>query len=427
MQTFKRIFLLVLATVAILVVSGCFAGSKVTVAINSSPDGADIYYPYSESSEGNKIGVTPLKLPETDFKDNKFLGTYLFKKEGFKSEKKRLEKPAVTPPNKQLSFVVELQPITSISQTISSLPSGATIYFDEDNSGKFLKLGTASPKLIETKNDEKSELPPSWPKGVFKAELTGYKTKLVPVSQTSSNREVSIELEPVPKMPVPPRVTYTEPKSAPAQSNVDVFPPANIATSSPIAVLAFSDKSKTDASTSAADKLIYKLQRKGYFVIEREITEKAKNSILALHPERKNGPDVDLARDLAEPLKCMYVLFGAINEFSEELDNLNIQPVISDSEKQRYKKEYDEYVEYHESERLPLSQKVRTLNDIEQELVLNVKPKRVKVAKVNISVKLVDTTNGRTVWKGIVSVADNDLNSALDKTITAIADNIVNK
>jgi hypothetical protein len=134
-----------------------------------------------------------------------------------------------------------------------------------------------------------------------------------------------------------------------------------------------------------------------------------------------------MARDLAEPLKCMYVLFGAINEFSEELDNLNIQPVISDSEKQRYKKEYDDYVAYYESEKLPLSPKVKTLNDIEQDLVQNAKPKKVKVAKVNVSVKLVDTTNGRTVWKGIVSHTDNDLNSALDKSITAIADNIVNK
>lgn len=427
MRIFTRTFLWLLATVAMLIVSGCFIGSKITVAINSSPDGADIYFPYTESSEGNKIGVTPLKLPETDFKDNKLLGTYLFKKEGFKPEKKKLEKPAVTPANKQLSFVVELQPITAITQTITSTPSGATIYFDEENSGKFLKLGNASPKLTETKTDEKTDLPPSWPKGVFKAELSGYKTKLLPVSQTSSNRDVAIELEAIPKMPLPPRVTYAESKSAPAQSNVDVFPPANIATSSPIAILAFSDKSKTDASATAADKLIYKLQRKGYFVIEREITEKAKSVILASRPERKQGPDVDMARDLAEPLKCMYVLFGTISEFSEELDNLNIQPIISDAEKQRYKKEYDDYVEYYESEKLQLSQKVRSLNDIELDLSQNVKPKKVKVAKVNISVKLVDTTNGRTVWKGIVSVADNDLNSALDKAITAIADNMVNK
>ena len=427
MQRFNRTFSFIGAMVAMLVVSGCFTGSKITVAITSSPDGADIYFPNSESSEGNKLGVTPMKLPDTDIKDSKYFGTYLFKKDGFKPERKKLDKPSVIPSNKQLPLSVELQPISSITQTISSNPSGATIYFDEDNSGKFLKLGSASPKLIETKTDEKSDLPPSWPKGVIKAELAGYKTKLVPVSQTSSNREVAIELEAIPKMPVPPRVTYTEPKSAPAQSNVDVFPPANIATSAPIAVLPFSDKSKTDASTAAADKLIYKLQRKGYFVIEREITEKAKSAILASRPDRKSGPDVDMARDLAEPLKCMYVLFGTINEFSEELDNLNIQPVISDSEKQRYKKEYDDYVEYYESEKLPLSQKVRTLNDIEQELVLNVKPKRVKVAKVNISVKLVDTTNGRTVWKGIVSVADNDLNSALDKAVAAIADNIVNK
>jgi hypothetical protein len=277
-----------LVAASIFLVSGC-GGGKVIVAINSSPDGADIYFPYTESSEGNKIGVTPLKLPETDFKDNKHLGTYLFKKDGFKPEKKKLEKPAVTPPNKQLSFVVELQPISSITQTVSSNPSGATIYFDEDNSGKFLKLGNASPKLIETKTDEKSDLPPSWPKGIFKAELTGYKTKLVPVPQTSSNRDVTIELEAIPKMPAPPRVTYTEAKSAPAQSNIDVFPPANIATSSPIAILAFSDKSKTDASTAAADKLIYKLQRKGYFVIEREITEKQRVRSLRLTLRGKTG------------------------------------------------------------------------------------------------------------------------------------------
>lgn len=426
MKTFNRL-LLVPAVFAALFISGC-GSSKYTVMINSTPEGADIFFPYvSDSSEGQRLGATPYKLPETDFKDTKHLGTYLFKKEGYKPEKKKLEKPTTVPSNKQIPFIVDLQQITTITQTVQSNPPGATIYFQEDGSGSFKKLGIANPKLTETKSDENSDLPPSWPKGVFKAELAGYKSRQMKVSQSSSNREVSIDLEAAPKVPQQPRVTFTETRSALSQPVIDVFPPASIASSSPIAILPFADKSKTDASITAADKLIYKLQRKGYFVIEREITEKAKSALLASRSDSKPMPDVDMARELAEPLKCMYVLFGTITDFSEELENLNIQPVISDAEKQRYNKEYDDYVEYFESEKQQATQKVKSLADIEQELIQNAKPKKVKVAKVGISVKMVDASNGRTVWKGIVSIAENDLNTALDKTITAIADNIVAK
>lgn len=408
-----------------LMLSACGGTKKVTVALNSTPEGADVYFSANESSDGKKIGTTPF-TSEYDFSKKEFAGYYLFRKNGFKPEKKSQLAPPVPPASNKIEIGTELQALARITLTVSTTPVGATIYFAEEG-GPFKKIGVAAPKYNDTREEKDNDQPPVWPKGQYKAELKGYKSKTVSLEQTSSNRDLQIDLEPLPKAPVAPRATYPEIRTTVVPPTIDVFPPVDLPTDTPIAVLPFSDKSNTDASTTSADKLIYRLQRKGLFVIEREITDKARQELLVTKPDRKAGPDIDLAKELAPVLNCRYFIFGTVTEFVEELETNSVVPVISESEKQRYIKEYDEYVGYFESEKLPLPQAVKSISEIDQENSTKARSQKVKVARTGLSIKLIDSKNGRTLWKGIVSSADKDLNSALDKAITAIADNIVSK
>jgi TolB-like protein len=418
-----RIILMLVMMTTVLMLNAC-GSAKIAVRLNSTPEGADVYFSPTGNNFGESLGKTLFTTREYDFnKKENWVGSYQFKKDRFKTETKPLGFPPKRPKDGIIEISAELQPLTSISLNVTSNPSGATIYFTEEG-GTFKKLGVASPKLSESKEENDSDQPVSWPKGSYKAELKGYKTKVVSVEQTGSNREVQFELEPLPKAPVLPKITYPDVKTSIPQPTVDVFPPVEIPSDAPLVILPFSDKSGTDASITATDKLIYRLQRKGFFVIEREIVDKAKNDVLTAHPERKTGADVDMAKDMSGQLNSRHFLFGTIMDFSEELESISIQPVIAEADKLSYQKDYDEYVGYFESEKLTPPQAVKSFSEIEQENAAKVKIQKVKIAKVSISAKLVDSRNGRTLWKGIVSITDKDLNNALDKAINAIADNM---
>ena len=399
-----------------------FGRDPINREITSNPTGATIFYSPKEDEPGTKLGETPFKDVIKDDKKSP-AGYYRAEKEGYKPSTlfvPNMEKAADIKRN------FELQAIKTIRLKVISTPPGAVILFGKDENNITKELGPTP--YSESKTDAASDQKPYWEKGFYKALLKGYRPKVIASDLSEENKDVSFELEPLPRSPEPPKFEYPDKKSVawkPVALDAYKNPDFDLSSGIALVVMNFKENNAKDVGGLVADSFILKLQRKGFVVIERELIEKAITDLkVPASTEKKSLSGIELIKDLSEPLKTRYFLIGTINEYMSINENIIINPFIPDKEKERYQKEYDAYTAYFKSENIPNPQPAKTLQ--EWELEFNTKSQTIPmaVARVGITAKILDVKSGKAVWTGIGNVSDDGLQKGLNGLLAAMADSI---
>lgn len=427
-------------------VVSCVKNEPIMREITSVPSSAKITYSAKGDNQWTELGPAPI-IDTIQEGATYPVGLYRAEKEGFRPETKSVM-PSVGEKKENIKLDFKLKPVTAIRLAITSTPSDATIFFGTDKNDITKQLGTAPYR--QTKTDASSEEKPSWEKGFYKAQLNGYRPKVIASEQKSEDLTIHFDLEPVPQPPAPPEFVYPDVKGMVYKPIfIDCYrnPDAEISAATPIIVMAFKENTGQDLGMTVSDALILKLQRRGMVVLEREYVEKAINdlnlpaqaqpapvaaqvasatpgAILPPTSAKRTPAQIELIKQISEPLKTRFFLIGTVTKYSSGKEEVSVIPIISEAEQLHYQKEYDAYLTYYKSERLPFPQIPKTLQEWDLEYRNRAKTTSIEVARVAITAKLLDVKSGKAVWTGMVSVTESGIQSGLNKVLDSIVESL---
>ena len=307
--------------------------------------------------------------------------------------------------------------LRTITNSITSSPSEATLSFALKKDAPYNELGK-TPYY----NSLTSQFP-YWNAGFYRIEKRGYRRLTREVDRTSSNRNFHVKLEPLPKVPVPPKVEYPDPDSVAIKPLTLDIPENNsfkLTKAHKIATMTFKQHEGTGAGSLVADSLILNLQRLGYNVIDREMIENVFKEQNLIAEGKTSLSDIEVSKKIGALFNADYFISGAITEYSAISQNVNLSPMIKESELSRYKDDYDEYVKYYQEEDLPLPERIRSIQEWEIEYASKPKSSYINIAKVGITLKIVDIRTSKIVWVGMAYTSDLRLQNGMKRIVEEI-------
>lgn len=296
---------------------------------------------------------------------------------------------------------------------ITSTPSGATVYFGETRDDITHNLG------VTPYHDSGYNM---WLAGYYKVEKEGYFPSVKFAEATYGSRSIHFDL--APKPPAPPKAVYPDPESvAITPLALDTQSSFVMRKNSRIATMTFKQHEGSGAGALAADSMILNLQRLGYNVIDREMIENVLKEQKIMAEGRTNLSDIEVSRKIGQLFNADYFIAGAITEYSAKSENIGLSPAISDAERKRYTEEYDRYEALLRDDNITNQQPVKTLQEWEIDYAGKPKSSYINIAKVGITVKIVDIRTSNIVWVGIADTSDLRLQTAMKRIVDGMIHN----
>jgi hypothetical protein len=125
---------------------------------------------------------------------------------------------------------------------------------------------------------------------------------------------------------------------------------------------------------------------------------------------------------LGKIISAKYFIFGAITDYSAKSETVSISPVIVDSEKGRYQKEFSAYNAYYASEEEQPPLTLKSLQTWEMDYVSKPKSYYITIARVGITAKMVDVSSTKIMWVGIANTTDMRLQEAVKRIANTMID-----
>lgn len=311
-------------------------------------------------------------------------------------------------------------PTVTISNSISSDPSGADLYWGRDRNNITNHLGK-TPYYNTT-----SGYSPYWYAGYYKVVKRGYKPHIEEVTASYTDRQLNIVLEELPRRPEPPQFIYPSVEDVavtPLDIEANRTPGFQIEKTDTIAVMAFDEPAGSGAGSLVADNLILDLQVKGFNVVDREQIERIMREQGLMAEGRTQLTDLEISKKLGKLLQADYIIYGAITEYVSKSENIQLSPVIDPTDRNRYQREYDEFVNFYdefadEFERLPAMPK--TLREWEFDSAGNARRSYINIARVGVTAKIVDIETSDIVWVGFASLQDLRIQRGMSRVVDGL-------
>lgn len=405
--------LAVLLTVA--VASGLAGCSKPTRQITSSPVGARVTF------NGSYVGVTPTMEKEPPYGQKCWSdGNYALELAGYKPFS-RWKAGSCEP--MQLNF--PLEKLTEITLDLTSNPPEANIQYVKDMKklNEAVSLGVAPVHLM--KNDAKTEVKPTWAKGFFRATMKGYRNQVVAVEEKGESYKVHFDMVPLPKFPEPPVAFYPSPESViitPVMLDQNKDQMLVIDPSKTLAIYLFKEPEGSGAGSLVADSLILNLRNRGYRVVDRDAIDKALREQGMIADRKTLTEDNEVMSKIGKITNADYFIMGAITDYSAKSETVNISPIVLDSEKERYTKQMNEYLDYYASQGEQPPAEPRSLQSWEMEYASKPKSYYISIARVGVTAKMIDVGTSRIVWVGIGNASDMRLQEDVKRIANAMID-----
>ena len=405
---------------ALLLIAGfTFLGgcSKPMRQITSSPTGAEVTF------NGRLVGISPTMEKEPPYGQKCWdAGTYSVKLPGYKPFSKWRDGSCEDVVDNLL-----LEKLTEISLDITSNPPEAAIFFGKDIKKKKVNAVTelGNTPLHLSKNDAETTSKPTWDKGFYKASLKGYRNKIIEVEETDKSYKINFDLVPLPIVPEPPAVSYPTPESVvitPVMLDNNKDQLLSISESDNIALLPFNEPAGSGAGSLMTDSLILSLKNRGYKVVDRDSIERIMKEHGMLAERKTSADDLEMINKLGKIISAKYFIFGAITDYSAKSETVSISPVIVDSEKGRYQKEFSAYNAYYASEEEQPPLTLKSLQTWEMDYVSKPKSYYITIARVGITAKMVDVSSTKIMWVGIANTTDMRLQEAVKRIANTMID-----
>src|SRR6185369_155133 len=152
------------------------------------------------------------------------------------------------------------------------------------------------------------------------------------------------------------------------------------------------------AGALVADSLILNLQRMGFNVIDRELIESVLKEQDIIAEGKTNLSDLEVSKKIGQLFHADYFISGAITEYSAQSQNVSLSPIIPEAEKLRYLDEYNRYMKFYQDEEMTPPQIAKSIQEWELEYTSRPKSSFIDIAKVGITLKVVDIKTSRIVW-----------------------------
>ena len=297
-------------------------------------------------------------------------------------------------------------PTYTIYSKVDSDPPGADVYWGTDQANLTNKVGTTPYSSRSTGTR------PYFYAGYYKVVKRGYKPAIKEVAVSYATRSVAVVLEDLPRRPEPPAFVYPSVEEVavkPLDIEANRTPGFEVGPKDTIAVMAFDEPAGSGAGSLVADNLILALQVKGYNVVDREQIERLMREQGLMADGKTALTDLEISRKLGKLLKADYIIYGAITEYVSKSENVQLSPIIDASDRNRYQREYDEYVDFYDEfaddfDRLPTMPK--TLREWEFDAAGNAQRTYINIARVGVTAKIVNVASSDIVWVGFASLQD---------------------
>jgi curli biogenesis system outer membrane secretion channel CsgG len=268
-----------------------------------------------------------------------------------------------------------------------------------------------------------------WNNCIYKAELRGYLPKIFNI--TGGYREIyeNVVLDPFPKVPTPPKAIYPDPESV-AVKPLTLDVPDNgftIGKGTKIATMTFKQHEGSGAGALVADSLILHLQRLGYNVIDREMIESVLKEQNIIAEGKTNLSDLEVSKRIGQLFHADYFVSGAITEYSAQSQNIALSPSVSDEEKEKYIQKYDEYMGIMRVNEIEPTVAPKTMQEWELEYASKPKSSYISIARVGITLKIVDIKTSKIVWVGIAHTSDTRLQEGMKRIVEGMIKSFTKK
>ena len=298
--------------------------------------------------------------------------------------------------------------ITYIYSNIDSDPQGADVYYGSSRNAITNHLG----KTPYSNSTWADGYQPSWNAGYYKIVKRGFKPSITQVQKTYGNLAFTVALEPLPRMPDPPEFVYPsveEVAITPLDIQANRSPGLTIQPKNIIAVMAFQEPPGSGAGSLVADNLILDLQVKGYNVVDREQIERIMREQGMMADGKTTLTDLEISTKLGKILKADYIIYGAITEYVSMSENVQLSPIISPNDRNRYQREYDEFVNFYTEfadDFATLPTMPKKMREWEFEAAGNARRSYINIARVGVTAKIVNVSTSDIVWVGFASLQD---------------------
>ncbi|HEX9077954.1 MAG TPA: CsgG/HfaB family protein [Desulfuromonadaceae bacterium] len=305
-------------------------------------------------------------------------------------------------------------PPQTIYVNVTSEPSGAKVLYGHSKDAISTYLGVTPYSSSFTGED------PYWKAAFYRVEKKGYMPQTKYSAAVHGDRTIHFDLQPLPRFPTPPTVSYPEPESvaiAPLSLDIPEKNSFRMEPSSKVATMTFKQHEGSGAGALVADSLILNLQRMGYNVIDREMIENVLKEQNIMAEGKTNLTDLEVSKKIGQIFNADYFISGAITEYSAQSQNISLSPVIPEAEKTRYVEEYNRYVKFYQDEEITPPQIPKTIQEWELEYASRPKSSFISIAKVGITLKVVDIKTSRIVWVGIAFTSDLRLQEGMRRIV----------
>lgn len=260
----------------------------------------------------------------------------------------------------------------------------------------------------------------TWPECVYKLEKKGHFPKIINIRGGYQDVEEDVVLEPFPKAPTPPKAIYPDPESV-AIKPLSLDEPENdyftINKNNKIATMTFKQHEGSGAGSLVADSLILHLQRLGFNVIDREMIENVLKEQNIIAEGKTNLSDIEVSKKIGQLFHADYFISGAITEYSAQSQNISLSPSITDAEKDKYIQNYEAYMAKFRDAGIDPPVVPKTMQEWELEYASKPKSSFISIARVGITLKVVDIKTSKIVWVGIAHTSDLRLQEGMKRIV----------
>ena len=305
-------------------------------------------------------------------------------------------------------------PMRTLYTSVTSEPSGAKLTFGAKRETISSYLG-----LTPYSNSHTAQIP-YWSEGFFRIEKKGYMPQTKYAEANRGNRQIHFDLVPLPKFPSPPKVVYPDPESVAIKPLSLDIPDVNsfrMDSNSKIATMTFRQHEGSGAGALVADSLILNLQRLGFNVIDREMIESVLKEQDIIAEGKTTLSDLEVSKKIGQLFHADYFISGAITEYSAQSQNISLSPVIPPEEITRYTDSYNRYLKFYQDEEIAPPQIAKSIEEWELEYASRPKSSFISIARVGITLKVVDIKTSRIVWVGIAHTSDLRLQEGMKRIV----------